>query len=275
MEILSQLPANRPSIRAALFDFDGTLSTLRNGWEDIMEPLMLECIAGDTARDDALVRMVREYIDQSTGIQTIHQMEWLAGAVKSAGRNPGMPEDPWWYKEEYNRRLLAMIAERIEAVRTGEEPAERWRMRGALGFVQALKERGVSIYVASGTDEEDVRSEAELLGFLPYFDVVAGAQPRRKDCSKEAVLRDLLRQHGLQGEEVAVFGDGRVEIALGRQAGALCIGMIGTEADRGLQEDAQKRRRLTEAGAHAFIVNYEEADELLRLLQLHREGKSI
>ena len=29
-------------IKAAIFDFDGTCSTLRCGWERVMEPLMLE-----------------------------------------------------------------------------------------------------------------------------------------------------------------------------------------------------------------------------------------
>ena len=40
-------PLGRERLRAAVFDFDGTVSTLRCGWEQVMRPLMLECIAGD------------------------------------------------------------------------------------------------------------------------------------------------------------------------------------------------------------------------------------
>ena len=35
MEILEELPADRPPLKIALFDFDGTISTIRQGWEGI------------------------------------------------------------------------------------------------------------------------------------------------------------------------------------------------------------------------------------------------
>ena len=46
-------PEKRPGgkIRAAIFDFDGTFSTLRHGWERVMGPLMLEMISGKMAED--------------------------------------------------------------------------------------------------------------------------------------------------------------------------------------------------------------------------------
>lgn len=92
MEVHLKLESGRPKIRVVLFDFDGTLSTLRHGWEDIMKPFMLEMIAGETRVDDALVREVDAYIDQSTGMQTIHQMKWLSDAVKRHGRNRVRPK---------------------------------------------------------------------------------------------------------------------------------------------------------------------------------------
>ena len=72
MEILHA--AARNPVRAVLFDFDGTISTLRCGWESVMKPLMLEMISGG-AWDDALEREVDDYINESAGIQTIHQMK--------------------------------------------------------------------------------------------------------------------------------------------------------------------------------------------------------
>ena len=39
------------SIKHALFDNDGTISTLRQGWETIMEPVMIKAILGDQYRD--------------------------------------------------------------------------------------------------------------------------------------------------------------------------------------------------------------------------------
>ena len=45
MEIL-HADTPRTPVRAVLFDFDGTVSTLRCGWEAVMKPLMLEMISG-------------------------------------------------------------------------------------------------------------------------------------------------------------------------------------------------------------------------------------
>ncbi|GHV47900.1 hypothetical protein FACS1894181_02350 [Bacteroidia bacterium] len=108
-----------------MFDFDGTLSTLRHGWEEIIEPLMLEFIAGNTAIDDELVTSVKNDINQSTGIQTYYQMEWLAGDVKKYGRNPGASADPWWYKDEYNRRLMDRVAQRCKDILSGKASAAK------------------------------------------------------------------------------------------------------------------------------------------------------
>ena len=95
----------KKKIVAAVFDFDGTLSTLRCGWEAVMEPLMLECIFGDGYTEEDQ-REVRDYIKDSTGIQTILQMKWLAERVKQQGKTP---LDPWEYKAEYNRRLMVNV----------------------------------------------------------------------------------------------------------------------------------------------------------------------
>ena len=109
MEIVIKLTEAKPAPKAVLFDFDGTISTLRYGWEKIMEPMMVGMIAGDTEPSQELMGEVRDYIDQSTGIQTIYQMQWLADAVERHGKNPGMPKDPWWYKNEYNKRLMVPV----------------------------------------------------------------------------------------------------------------------------------------------------------------------
>ena len=45
MEILHFDTPSTP-VRAVLFDFDGTISTLRCGWEEVMQPLMVEMISG-------------------------------------------------------------------------------------------------------------------------------------------------------------------------------------------------------------------------------------
>jgi len=262
LEIVESLPEKRPGIKAAVFDFDGTISTLRYGWEGVMEPMMLELISNGMPVTQELAREVKEYIDESTGIQTIFQMQWLTETVKRYGNNPQASDDPWWYKSEYNRRLMEIVDIRARKLQAGEAERSDYLMKGSLEFLRALRARGVDIYAASGTDHPDVVRESTSLGAYSYFTQVAGAPAGRADCSKEAVLRQLIREKGLLGPELLVVGDGKVEIALGREVGAITIGIASDEEKReGV--NPVKRKRLIKAGAHAIIGDFGNLNSIL------------
>ncbi len=252
-------PNNR--IRAAVFDFDGTISTLRCGWENVMRPLMLECIAGGKEPTAELMEKVDRYIDESTGIQTVYQMEWLANEVEAAG---GPARDKWWYKDEYNRRLMAYIESKRAALASGEADPETYRIAGAAEFLSALKNAGVALYLASGTDHADMSEEARLVGVYDLFDAVRGAPAHEAACSKEAVLGMLFEEKGLAGKSVLVAGDGKVEIALGRAAGAYTLGAATNEAAR-RGVNPVKRRRLIAAGADLIVGDFTCYKSLKRL----------
>ena len=51
LELLHPEHLPNGKIRAAIFDFDGTFSTLRCGWEKVMRKLMLELISGGNEYD--------------------------------------------------------------------------------------------------------------------------------------------------------------------------------------------------------------------------------
>lgn len=266
LEVLNR-QTSAARVRAVLFDFDGTISTLRFGWEEVMKPLMLEMIAGGTTWDTALEREVDRYIDESTGIQTILQMQWLAETVKRKGLNPGAPEDPWAYKAEYNRRLMARIDERLRLLKEGKAARDQYLMAGSEAFLRALREKGVCLYVASGTDDPDVKAEAAALGVASYFDHIAGAPLGSATCSKEQIIARLMRDEGLSGDDFAVIGDGKVEIRLGGEAGARTVGLASDEAmRRGV--NAQKRERLVRAGADVITGDFTDREALMRFLGL-------
>ena len=222
-------------IKAVLFDFDGTLSTLRAGWEDTMAPMMKEAIAGTRPltpeESDALDKEIAAYIDQSTGIQTIFQMKWLAEKVAEKGWNPQLLGE-WDYKAEYNRRLLNSVNERIADLQSGRREPADFLMKGSQTFLELLHERGIDMYVASGTDHPDVVNEAKVLGVHRFFRDIAGAPVGRADCSKEKVIADLLEEKGFRGEELAIIGDGKGEIRLARDNGALPLGIASDENRR-------------------------------------------
>ena len=84
----------------ALFDFDGTLSLLRSGWQDVMVSEMVETLAGLQAgeSDSDLRQSVAEFVWRLTGRETIYQMIELAEQVSARG---GSPEPPLTYKRRY------------------------------------------------------------------------------------------------------------------------------------------------------------------------------
>ncbi|MHB9106720.1 MAG: HAD family hydrolase [Armatimonadota bacterium] len=265
LTVLTPLPANRPPLRAVLLDFDGTISTLRQGWEAIMSPLMVEMIAGPTAPAPELLREVEAYIDRSTGVQTIHQMIWLTEAVVRYGVNSRVL-DPWEYKAEYARRLLAPVSARAQSIIDGRARPDDFMIAGSRAFLDALRDAGLTLYIASGTDHADVVREVGILGLTDYFAEIAGAPPGSTDCSKEAVLRRLVQDAGLQGLEVAVIGDGRVEIALGREVGAVTLGVASDDEKRQGINPA-KYQRLTDAGAHAITGDFTDSQGIMNWLR--------
>ena len=254
--MIELLPHEKRKITTVVMDFDGTLSTLRCGWENVMAPLMEDYLG----RDEETRQKIRRYIDESTGIQTIEQMKWLCREALLA--NPDAPSDPWFYKKEYNDRLMQNVAKKREDAKVHPED---YRIAGSEAFLKALKDRGLCLLAASGTDEEDVRKEAAALGLAGYFDEIAGALPHSENCSKEATLRRLLFESG-SGDGILVIGDGPVEIHLGRVSGALTLGVASNETERRGYNDA-KVRRLEKAGAHAITDCFENLNEILAWME--------
>lgn len=241
-------------VKAAIFDFDGTISTLRCGWEGVMEKIMLEQLAGCSLSNEELTTHVRRYIDESTGIQTIYQMEWLAEQVCTLCSRT--PLDPWEYKDLYNDALMKMVQERVNGLSAGTVNPEAFLVPGSREYLEQLSKAGIAIYIASGTDEEDVRREADLLEISPLVREVRGAPHRRKDCSKEAVIREILETGALAGNELMVVGDGKVEIQLGCDAGALTLGIASQELRKAAGMNLHKLKKLQKAGARYIAADF-------------------
>ena len=261
-------PERRPhgKIKVAVFDFDGTFSTLRCGWERVMGPMMLEYISGGREYGHELVEKVDNYINVSTGIQTVYQMQWLAEQVEAAGfAEPG--RDAWWYKDEYARRLMNQVGERITRLQTGADQPEQYLIAGAVDFLQMLKENGIEIYLASGTDHKNVVQEAELLGVAESFAGIKGAPERQAACSKEAVLKMILEEKKVAGGELLLVGDGKVEIALGAECGAYTLG-TATNEEALCGVNPVKRERLIAAGADVIVGDFMNLDGLKEWLGL-------
>ena len=254
----------RGRIRHALFDFDGTISLIRQGWQDVMVPMMVEVLL-ETGTDESpaqLTPIVREFVDRLTGKQTIYQMIELAEHVRQRGAEP---LDPLIYKHRYLDLLWEQIAHRVEGLRDGSIDPESMRVPGAPGILEALRARGVACYLASGTDEPFVLDEADALGLTDHFAGIYGALDDYRSFSKAMVIERIIGEHDLSGAELLGFGDGYVEIQNVAEVGGIAVGVATDEAQPG-ELDAWKRNRLIVAGAGVLVPDFREHARLLAWL---------
>lgn len=255
--------APRPAISHVLFDFDGTLSLVREGWPEVMVPMFVEMlpkIPGET--DDQRRQMCLDDIMRLNGKQTIYQMIQLADRIRERG---GSPKEPVWYKHEYLRRLDERIAGRKEAIRSGRAGRDAFLLHGSRALLEGLQRRGLTLYLASGTDESFVKEEAELLDVTRYFGSrVYGAQDNYQNFSKKMVIDRILREHNIPGAQLLAFGDGYVEIQNTKEVGGMPIAVASDEANNGSGNvDGWKRERLLGVGADVVVPDYRDADALL------------
>ena len=265
-----------PEIKHAIFDNDGTISTFRQGWEYIMAPMMVRAILGDRYDDagETTLKKVRsavdDLIDKTTGIQTLRQMLHLGELVREFGFvAEGDILDAHGYKEIYNEDLLAMVRRREAKLRRGEISTDDLSIKNAIPFLKVLYEKGIRLWLTSGTDTADVRHEAEVLGYAYLFEErIFGATGNIDAEAKKMVLDSILDSIGKDdAASIITFGDGPVEIRETHKRGGLTAGVASNELRRyGL--NPSKRTRLIKAGADIIIPDFAQPEILLGLLNI-------
>ena len=254
----------RGPIRHVLFDFDGTISLIREGWQQIMIPMMVEILMeleSGEGREEIEI-LVKTFVADLTGKQTIYQMIRLAEEVAKRG---GTPKEPLEYKYEYLDRLGERIKDRREALQSGRANPLDWVVPGSFDLLGALRMRDVRMYLASGTDEKFVFEEAAMLKLTNYFEGIYGAQDDYKKFSKKMVIERILRENEVPGDQLLTFGDGYVEIENTHEVGGLAVGVATNEKERkGI--DQWKRERLIKAHADLIIPDFRESEVLMSYL---------
>ena len=254
------------AFRYAIFDFDGTISLVREGWQQIMIPYftdeLVQTPKGADVPRQQLEELVREFVFLNTGKQTIYQCIRMAEEVEKLG---GKPHDPPGYKEEYHRRLSERIQGRISQLRRDPASAMEHVVPGSYDVLEALRKRNIVMYLASGTDEPYVLQEAALLGVDHYFAGIYGAQDDYKAFSKKMIIDRIIREHGLHGSELVGFGDGYVEIENVKEAGGFACG-VATDEIRRTGMDEWKYNRLVASGADIVIPDFTNTPALMHYL---------
>jgi phosphoglycolate phosphatase len=251
--------------KVVLFDFDGTLSLVRAGRFDVMVPMMVELLSETKSgeSEEAITAVVKDFVARLTGKQTIYQMIELAEQIQKRG---GTPQDPLVYKHMYLDRLHDRIKGRLTELREGRCSPDKYLVPGSRALLEDLRDRGLTIYLASGTDEPYMRDEARLVDVEKYCNGgVFGALDDYKTFSKAILIQRIISQAECKGDEFLGFGDGYVEIQNVKQVGGVAIG-VATDEPHCLKVDEWKRQRLMGVGADYIIPNFLEHKELFQTI---------
>jgi hypothetical protein len=126
---------------------------------------------------------------------------------------------------------------------------------------------GLPLYLASGTDEQYVKEESQLLGLVLYFgDRIYGAIDDYRSFSKKMVIERILSENRVDGSALLGFGDGYVEIENVKSSGGVAVAVASDEAGRSRNPDAWKRDRLIGVGADIVIPDFVDGRVLLEYL---------
>jgi len=266
--------ASAADAKVAFFDLDGTLSLVRSGWMDVMVPMMVEILAGlkSGETDAELKAVVEDFVWRLTGKETIYQMIEFAANVEKRG---GRALDPLEYKKMYLDLLWERIRGRVEELKSGHVSPEKYMVPGARALLESLKERGLKMYLASGTDEVYMKEEARLIDVAKYFDGgVYGALDDYKSFSKKILVQRILAGADVRGEEIIGFGDGYVEIEEVKLVGGVAVGVASTEPEC-MVVDEWKRQRLIGVGADFIVPNYLCHAQLVEALFTNAESVKV
>jgi len=271
IEVIADPPPGRRT--HFVFDFDGTLSVLREGWDDVMRSTMVQAIVGTaygSMGDGGLADIrsaVRDLIDRTTGIPTLLQMQGLVNLVRQFGYVAEADiRDAPGYKELYNIELMRTIRTRLDKIAAGHLQPTDFQMKGALRLLDELRSRGMELYLASGTDVDDVRAEAQALGFAGYFEgrIYGSVRDMNAD-AKRMVLDQILSEDGVRPEAVVMIGDGPAEMRETRKRGGIAVGLCSDERRR-FGANPAKRPRLVRAGATLLLPDYTDLGAFLAVL---------
>jgi len=256
----------RGPFTAAMFDFDGTLSLIREGWSGIMANLGLELL-----REQNLVNgseePARHYLEEEmlklSGKPSIFQMRRLADELQARGGQPG---DPEVYLKEFTRRLFEISDGRKADLATGRVQPAAWAVPGSHELLSNLRDRGIALYLASGTDLDYVREEMDLLKLTEFFGKhIYAPADNTPNFTKRDTVEMILREHAIPGEQLLGFGDGYSETVEVKRAGGMAIAVASHEAGvPGV--NLLKRRILIELGADAVIPHYDGSERLVEWL---------
>lgn len=230
------------SIRGILFDKDGVLIDFEATWDPVNRLLAQEIAAGDAGLAERLL---------IAGGYDAELCRAQPGTVLAAG-TPSEVAAAWiGHLPSWEEAALAAEVDRIFDATSPELMVPLVDVAALFG---RLKDRGLSLGVATNDSEFGARQGLQRLGALDRLDFLAGYDSGHGAKPAPGMAEAFCRSTALTAAEIAVVGDNLHDLEMGRGAGAgLLVGVRSGTGDPAALDEM----------AHHLIDSVAELEALL------------
>jgi phosphoglycolate phosphatase len=209
---------NRKSIKAILFDKDGTLIDFNGTWFALYKKLADEVANYDADVAQALLRR---------GGYDADSHSFVAGSELAAGTTPGIVR--LWLPNATDAEFVSWCA-RLNKAFIEEGPLAAVPVHRLEETLQFLHDVGIKLAVVTNDLEQAAENTMRRFGVRHLFSAVLGYDSVPDPKPAAGPVLKFCRDHDCQPSEVLVIGDNAHDIEMARNAGAAyAIGvMTGT-----------------------------------------------
>ena len=239
-------------VKCIVLDYDGTLTTLRKGWDLILTDYAREKINPNGLECEGLDEEIRHLCAHAGGTtpkQLVSRLMAIMDKMNLVEKSDIKSIE--YYAKDYADHFQEKIDERVKRFATESESYVIDAVRPMLDFIA---EKKTINYIVTGSCEIAVKEELKKLEMMHYFERVYGASLEMDGNLKLDAMQEIIKRHGLSPCEVLIIGDGSTETRAAAELKLPAIGIASDEHSGGLC--AKKRDMLVDLGAHAIIADY-------------------
>ena len=204
------------TLRGIVFDKDGTLLDFNRTWLPIYRHASREFADGDRELAEALLSL--HGYDADAG-------RFIGGSLLAAGNNHQIAEA--WAAQLGVPAQREQISERLNRIFREQGALMATAVEGLAATLAALHHSGLKLGVATADSHQGITNTLQAFDVLDRFDFLAGYDSGYGVKPEPGMVQAFCASTRLPVEQVAVVGDNRHDIEMGRNAGAgLCVGVL-------------------------------------------------